>query len=230
MPFVAAHRVAITGIGVISAIGLNRHQFWTSLVEGKPGIGEFEQPEFGPVRFKNAAVVRGYRPEDHFHDKTVAFMDRFAQFSVIAAREAVEQAGVEWTDDLRERTAIITGSCIGGRIAEEAGYWNLFHLNKNRVHPLTIPPGNGEFGRKPDFDGVWRPWADVYFFDGLLVFGTCSWPRFLDGAFGCGSDGHCRRCRCSDLFRQYEGLGGDEGGEPGHLSSILEGPCGHDPG
>jgi 3-oxoacyl-(acyl-carrier-protein) synthase len=48
MPFVAAHRVAITGIGVISAIGLDRHQFWASLAEGKSGIGEFEQPEYGP--------------------------------------------------------------------------------------------------------------------------------------------------------------------------------------
>jgi len=146
MPFVAAHRVAITGIGVISAIGLNRHQFWTSLAEGKSGIGEFEQPEYGPVRFKNAAIVHGYNPDDYFHDKTVAFMDRFAQFSVIAAREAVEHSGVEWTDDLRERTAIITGSCIGGRVAEEVGYWNLFHLNKNRVHPLTIPLGMANSG------------------------------------------------------------------------------------
>jgi nodulation protein E len=73
-------------------------------------------------------------------------MDRFAQFSVIAAREAVAQAGVEWTEDLQERTAIVTGSCIGGRIAEELGYWNLFHLNRNRVHPLTIPLGMANSG------------------------------------------------------------------------------------
>jgi nodulation protein E len=140
------HRVAITGIGVISALGADRHQFWTSLIEGKSGIGEFEQPEYGPIRFKNAAFVRNFQPEDHFPDKNAAFMDRFAQFSVVAAREAVAQAGIEWTTDLRERTAIITGSCIGGRIAEEAGYWNLFHLNKNRVHPLTIPLGMSNSG------------------------------------------------------------------------------------
>ena len=73
-------------------------------------------------------------------------MDRFAEFSLIAAREAVGQAGIEWDDELREQTAIITGSCIGGRIAEEAGYWNLFHLNKNRVHPLTIPLGMANSG------------------------------------------------------------------------------------
>ncbi len=140
------HRVAITGIGVISALGLNRRQFWSALTEGRSGIGEFEQSEFGPVRFKNAAFVRGYVPADYFPDKSVAFMDRFAQFSLIAAREAIAQAGVEWNEDLRERTAIITGSCIGGRIAEEAGYWNLFHLNRNRVHPLTIPLGMANSG------------------------------------------------------------------------------------
>lgn len=116
------------------------------MVEGRTGIGEFEQPEYGPIRFRNAAVVKGYKPELHFPDKNVAFMDRFAQFSVIAAREAVEQSGIEWTDDLRERTAIVTGSCIGGRIAEEVGYWSLFHLNKNRVHPLTIPLGMANSG------------------------------------------------------------------------------------
>jgi nodulation protein E len=64
----------------------------------------------------------------------------------VAAREAVAQAGIEWTTELRESTAIITGSCIGGRMAEEVGYWNLFHLNKNRVHPLTIPLGMANSG------------------------------------------------------------------------------------
>ena len=139
-------RVAITGIGVISALGLDRDQFWAALVEGRSGIGEFEQPEFGPIRFRNAAFVRGYVAENYFPDKNVAFMDRFAQFSVIAAREAVQQAGIEWDAELRDGTAIITGTCIGGRIAEEVGYWNLFHLNKNRVHPLTIPLGMANSG------------------------------------------------------------------------------------
>jgi nodulation protein E len=141
-----SHRVVITGIGVISALGLNRREFWSSLIAGRSGIGEFEQPEYGPIRFRHAASVTGYNAEEHFPDKNVAFMDRFAQFSVVAAREAVAQACIEWTDDLRERTAIVTGSCIGGRIAEEVGYWNLFHLNKNRVHPLTIPLGMANSG------------------------------------------------------------------------------------
>ena len=48
-------------------------------------------------------------------------IDRFAQFAVVAAREAVEQSGIEWTDDLRENSAIVTGSCVGGQSHRESG-------------------------------------------------------------------------------------------------------------
>ncbi len=85
-------------------------------------------------------------PDAYFSRKTLSFMDRFAQFSVIAAREAVAQAGIEWTEELRESAAIITGSCMGGRFTEEIGYWELFHHGRHRVHPLTIPLGMSNAG------------------------------------------------------------------------------------
>jgi nodulation protein E len=66
-------------------------------------------------------------------------MDRFAQFAVIAAREAVECAGVVWTPELRENAAIVTGSCVGGQGAQDAGFTEVYKLGHNRVHPLTIP-------------------------------------------------------------------------------------------
>jgi nodulation protein E len=139
-------RVVISGMGVISALGLDQEGFWQSLVNGQSGIGPMPHdvgpsPEMGinQVRFKNAGVVRGYVPEDHFPRKTLSFMDRFAQFAVVAAREAVASAGIEWTEELRESAAIVTGSCMGGRAIEELGYWELFHHGRHRVHPLTIP-------------------------------------------------------------------------------------------
>jgi nodulation protein E len=98
------------------------------------------------VRFKNGAAVLGYDADTYFPRKAASFMDRFAQFTVIATREALAQAGVEWTEDLRERTAIITGSCMGGRFTEEMGYWELFHHGRSRVHPLTIPLGMSNAG------------------------------------------------------------------------------------
>jgi nodulation protein E len=140
-------------MGVISALGLNQQEFWQALAGGESGIGPIPN-DVGPVaemgmnqvRFKNGAAVRGYDAEAHFSRKTLSFMDRFAQFSVIAAREAVSMAGVEWTDELQESAAIITGSCMGGRFTEEIGYWELFHHGRHRVHPLTIPLGMSNAG------------------------------------------------------------------------------------
>src|SRR6202789_2331692 len=146
-------RVVISGMGVISALGLDQQQFWQALAGGESGIGPIPNdvgpvPEMGmnQVRFKNGAAVRGYDADTYFSRKTLSFMDRFAQFSVIAAREAVSMAGIEWTDELRESTAIITGSCMGGRFTEEMGYWELFPQGRRLVHPLTIPLGMSNSG------------------------------------------------------------------------------------
>jgi len=133
------HRVAITGIGVISPLGHDIATFWQALEHGRSAISEIGSVDVAQVRFKNAAEVRGYLPEAHFSPKDVSFMDRFAQFAVIAAREAITQSGLELTPGLQENSAVVTGSCLGGRGTEETGYWELFHNNRNRVHPLTIP-------------------------------------------------------------------------------------------
>ena len=140
-------------MGVISALGHDQQSFWQSLAEGRSGIGPIPQdvgpvPEMGmnEVRFKNGAAVLGFNPDEHFSRKALNFMDRFSQFSVFAAREAIAQAGIEWTEELRASAAIITGTCMGGRFTEEIGYWELFHHGRNRVHPLTIPLGMSNAG------------------------------------------------------------------------------------
>jgi nodulation protein E len=132
-------RVVITGVGVISSLGLNRDEFWGSLAEGRSGIGPVQEFEYGQLRIKNVAAVSGFDPQAHFPDKSVGFLDRFAQFAVVTAREAVAQAGVQWTPELLETTPVVTGACVGGRTLEESGYWELFHNARNRVHPLIIP-------------------------------------------------------------------------------------------
>jgi nodulation protein E len=139
-------RVVITGIGVISAIGLTRDAFWRSLVDGRCGIRTVNSPDFEQLRFKHAADVEGFVPEDHLSAKELTLMDRFAQFAVVAAKEAMLQSGLELTPAMREDGAIITGSCIGGRSAEEVGYRELYIHGRNRVHPLTIPLGMSNAG------------------------------------------------------------------------------------
>ncbi len=132
-------RVVVTGRGVISALGHNCSDFWKALVEGRPGIGPLESVDRSLLRFQNGAEVRGYDPARYFAEKEIGLLDRFAQYGVIAAREAIAEAGIQWTDELRERTAIVTGSCVGGQTTEDEGFVNLYQKNIPRVNPLTIP-------------------------------------------------------------------------------------------
>ena len=132
-------RVAVTGIGVICALGRTTAEFGLALREGRPGIGPIESANCSNLRFRNGAEVPQYDHRPYFDDKRADFIDRFAQFAVIAAREATQDAGIEWTPPLRENAAIITGSCVGGQSTEDAGFHNVYKMGLNRVHPLTIP-------------------------------------------------------------------------------------------
>ena len=132
-------RVAVTGIGVISALGLNTGEFWEALQHGRSGIAPLQSVDPALLRFSNGAEVRNYAPAQSFDDKEIGLLDRFAQFGVIAARQAIAQSGIQWTAELRESTAIVTGSCVGGQTTEDEGFVNLYRNNIPRVNPFTIP-------------------------------------------------------------------------------------------
>ena len=134
----APRRVAITGLGIISPLGLNLEENWKSLSEGRAAIGPIKGADCSTLRFKNGAEVTGYDPVTHFPGGKDAYIDRFAQFSVVAAREALRNAGLELTAELRERSAIVCGSAVGGQAAIEAGFQDLWVEGRGRVHPLTI--------------------------------------------------------------------------------------------
>src|ERR1700683_3650846 len=133
------HRVAVTGIGVICALGRNVEEFGRALREGRSGIRPIQSADCTNLRFRNGAEVPAYHHGPYFDDKHADFMDRFAQFAVISAREALSDAGIQWTPPLREKAAIITGSCVGGQSTEDAGFHNVYKMGLSRVHPLTIP-------------------------------------------------------------------------------------------
>ena len=131
-------RVAITGIGAISALGRNAAEFWCALEQGRSGIAPLETVDRTKLRFQNGAEVRGYNPTDYFDEKQADFMDRFAQFGVIAAREAIRDSGLDWKQVDRESVTILTGSCVGGQCSEDLGFVELYKNDRGRVHPLTI--------------------------------------------------------------------------------------------
>jgi nodulation protein E len=133
------NRVAITGVGVVCALGHNSRDFWQALSKGRCGIEPLQSVESGSLRFPNGAEVRTWDASRYFDEKEIGMLDRFAQFGVVAAREAVADAGLQWTPELREETAIVTGSCVGGQTTEDEGFVNLYRKDIPRVNPLTIP-------------------------------------------------------------------------------------------
>jgi nodulation protein E len=89
------------------------------------------------LRFHNAAEIQRFEPTEHFSE--VTWLDRFAQFGIVAARDAIADSALTWNDELRARTGVITGSCLGGMGTEDAFYFDLYHENKSRLSPTAVP-------------------------------------------------------------------------------------------
>jgi nodulation protein E len=132
-------RVVVTGMGSISALGKTVAETWQNVVDCKSGIGPITMIDTTDLRFKNGGEVKNYNPLDHFTDKELNLIDRFAQFGVIPAREAVKQSGIEWTDKLKDNCCVIMGTSIGGQETTESSFYSLFKEGKNRVNLFTIP-------------------------------------------------------------------------------------------
>jgi len=132
-------RVAVTGLGIISPLGHNLAENWESLRAGRSAIGRIESLDCSTLRFQNGAEVRGFDPLAHFEGGKDTQIDRFAQFAVVAAREAMRDSGIVLSPSLREQSAVISGCSVGGQLAIDEGYQDLYLKGRGRVHPLSIP-------------------------------------------------------------------------------------------
>jgi nodulation protein E len=134
-----AHRVVVTGWGVVSSIGQTAPSYWTNLRAGVCGIAEASLVPPEQLNCKAVAEVKGFDPRLYFDDRQTAMLDRVAQFAVVAAREAIAQAGISFTNGLSERTATIIGTGAGGQSTQDENYRRLYGEGAKRLHPLTIP-------------------------------------------------------------------------------------------
>jgi len=132
-------RVVVTGLGIVSAPGRNVPEFWESLRAGQSAIRPITQVDCSEMRFKNGAEVRDFDPSAHFDERILPLLDRFAQFALVAAREAVTDAAIEWTPELRMRSGVITGSGIGGQGTQDESFRALYLEQRKRYHPFAIP-------------------------------------------------------------------------------------------
>jgi nodulation protein E len=112
---------------------------WEAAQQGRSGISALSGLPPDAVRFPNAAQFHGYDPGAHFDPKQLPLMDRFAQFALLAAREAASDAALGWTAELRSRTAVVIGSSIGGQDTQDSGFEEIYAQGKPRIHPYTIP-------------------------------------------------------------------------------------------
>lgn len=130
--------VAITGLGVVSALGVGVHAFWDALRKGRSGIRPMRAFAGGPVRFPNAAEVSGFDPAEYFDPRRLSLLDPFAQYGLVAAREAIADSGLDLAP-IADGVAIVTGSSAGGQTAMDDGFVDLYDKKLPRVNPLMIP-------------------------------------------------------------------------------------------
>lgn len=135
-----SNRVVVTGLGAISGLGLNKTEFWDGLKAGRTAIKSLD-PQMENVKISLGATVPAFDTKTYFTSDELAVLDRYSQFAVIAAQEAVEDAGLSFGENMLTNAATIIGSGCGAKHTDEATYHQLYKQNRKRAHPLTIPKG-----------------------------------------------------------------------------------------
>ena len=103
------HRAVITGMGVVSPVGNHLDEFWSSLIEGKSGIGLLTRFDTADLPTKVAAEVKNFEPTDWINKKESRHMDRFAQFALAAAKMALQDSGLDLEKVDKERAGAVMG-------------------------------------------------------------------------------------------------------------------------
>lgn len=132
-------RVVITGQGSINALGHNANETIAAFARGEQGIGVLELRDVERLSIQIGAQITGYDPLEHFSKQRLGLLDPFAQYALIAAREAISQSGLELSEEEANQTGVILGTAGGGLQTQDENYRSVYEEGKNRVHPFTVP-------------------------------------------------------------------------------------------
>ena len=132
-------RVVITGAGTINALAHNVPETLKAMAEGRCGIGQLVMPDVERLSVQIGAQVQGFEPEKLFNRQQLSLFDRFTQFTLIAAREAIAQSGLSFSGELAARSGVILGNSGGGMTTLDENYRSVYEEGKNRVHPFVVP-------------------------------------------------------------------------------------------
>ena len=132
-------RVVITGAGTINALAHNVPDTLKAMAEGRCGIGQLVMQDVERLAVQIGAQVQGFEPENLFNRQQLSLFDRFTQFTLIAAREAIAQSGLLFSGELAARSGVILGNSGGGMTTLDENYRSVYEEGKNRVHPFVVP-------------------------------------------------------------------------------------------
>ncbi len=133
-------RVVITGLGAVSPFGVGVDKLWNSLVEGKSGISTSESIDISKHVVKISGEVKDFDPEQYLDPKESKRMDRFIQFAMVAADEAIADAKLEEVHDVDPyRIGVMVSSAAGGFRTFEENHKRILEKGPNKCSPFTIP-------------------------------------------------------------------------------------------
>lgn len=132
-------RVVITGLGAVTPVGNNVNDMWENLIAGKTGIDFVTKVDKEMFTAKAAAEVKDFDPSSYIERKDVRKMDLFTQYAVVAAKMAVEDAGLSINDNNRNRVGVWIGCGIGGMQTWEDQHKKLLEKGPKRVSPFFVP-------------------------------------------------------------------------------------------
>ncbi len=132
-------RVAITGAGTVNALAHDVAGTFAALSEGRCGIGPLDIRDRERLSIQIGGQVQGWEPEAHFNRQQIVLYDKFTQFTLLAARQAVEQSGLDFQGTLGLETGAVLGTAAGGVNTWDENYRAVYEEKKNRVHPFVVP-------------------------------------------------------------------------------------------
>jgi nodulation protein E len=132
-------RVVITGAGTINPLGHSVAETFAAMKEGRCGIGELDIRDIDRLSIKIGGQVKDYEADTHFNRQQQALYDRFTQFTLLAAREAIGQTGLQFAGLLAAEAGVVFGTSGGGLNTQDENYRAVYEEGKNRVHPFIVP-------------------------------------------------------------------------------------------
>lgn len=132
-------RVVITGAGTVNALGMNVPDTVYAMREGTCGIGALEFRDVERLTIQIGGQIKGFDAQHVFSRHQISLYDRFTQFALVAAAEAVSQSGLDFTEELADKSGVILGTAGGGISTSDDNYRAVYEEGKNRVHPFVVP-------------------------------------------------------------------------------------------